>query len=114
MNETAQDEALRQADALVGEAVTDTEARCMVLGQFINDCGAKGSRTAAWSEALREFHALHDYRFRLMRRRSLIQQALDYPVGECPARVLLPLPPDRTVRQTQVQVQVQVRAGRRR
>jgi hypothetical protein len=112
VNETAQTEALRQADALVGDALRDTEARCTVLGQFINDCEGKGSRTSAWSDALREFHALHEHRFRLMRRRSLIQQALDYPVGECPARVPLPPLPNPTARRTQQQVQVQARRRR--
>jgi hypothetical protein len=111
MIEITQEEALRRADAVVGQALKETEARCSVLGQYINDCEHKGSKTSAWSEALREFHALHSYRIGLMRRHSLIQQALDYPVADCPARVPLPPPPDRPAVRTQQQ---QVRAQRRR
>jgi hypothetical protein len=109
MSEITQEEALRQAVALAGEALRETEARCTVLGAYINECESKGSKTPAWSEALRELHALHGYRFGLMRRRSLIQQALDYPLGECPAAVPLPPPPDRAVVRTQQQVQIQAR-----
>jgi hypothetical protein len=109
MSEMTQEEALRLADALVGQALKETEARCAVLGQFINDCEHKGSRTSAWSEALRELRALHGCRTGLMRRHSLIQEALDCPVGECPAKVPLPLPRDRTVLRLQQQVQVQAR-----
>jgi hypothetical protein len=112
--EPTQEEALGQADALAGQALNETEARCTVLAEFINDCEAKRARPPEWNEALREFHALHDYRFRLMRRRSLIQHALDYPVGECPAKVSLPPPPNRTAVRTQKQVQVQVQAQRQR
>jgi hypothetical protein len=112
VSETTHEEALRLADALVGRALTETEARCAVLGQFINECEHKGSRTSAWSEALRELHALHGYRSGLMRRHSLIQQALGCPVGECPAKVPLPPQPNRTVLRTQQQIQV--RARRRR
>ena len=112
MSETTQEEALRQADALVGQALKETEARCAVLGQYINDCENRGSRTAAWSEALRELHALHGYRRALLLRRSLIQQALDCPVGECPAKAALTPPQNRTVVRTQQQVQI--RARRRR
>ena len=112
MSEITPEEGLRQADALVGQALAETEARCTVLSQFIDDCEHAGSKTSAWSGALREFHALHSYRIGLMRRRSLIQQALDYPVGECPAKVALPPPPVRTVPRTQQQSQV--RARRRR
>jgi hypothetical protein len=109
MSEVTQEEALRQAGALVGQALRETEARCRVLGQYINDCDGKGSRAAALSEALRELHALHGYRSRLMRRHSLIQQALDCLVGECPAKAPLAPPPDRAERRTQQQVQIQVR-----
>jgi hypothetical protein len=109
MSEITLQEALRQALALVGQALKEAEARCAVLGQYINDCENKGSRTAAWSGALRELHALHDYRTGLMRRQSLIQQALDYPVGECPAKAPLSPPPDRTVVRTQQQVQIRAR-----
>jgi hypothetical protein len=112
--EPTHEEALSQAQALAGQALQATEARCRVLAEFINDCEAAGARPSEWSEALREFHALHDYRFRLMRRRGLIQQALDYPVDGCPAKVPLPPPPNRTASRTQRQVQVQVQARRRR
>lgn len=109
MSEMTQDEALRQADALVGQALRETEARCAVLGQYIYDCESKGSRTVAWSQALRELHGLHGRRTGLMRRRSLIQQALECPVGDSPAKVPLFSPPDRTARQTQRQVQIRAR-----
>lgn len=112
MSEMTQEEALRLADALVGQALKETEARCSVVAQFIHDCDRAGSRTSAWSEALRELDALHGYRSGLMRRRSLIQQALECPVGESPTKVPLSPPPNRTVRRTQQQVQV--RARRRR
>ena len=107
-----QEEALGLADALVGQALKETEARCSVLAQFINDCDRAGSRTSAWSEALRELHALHGYRGGLMRRQSLIQEALECPVGESPAKVPLSAPPDRPVVRTQQQVQVQARRRR--
>ncbi len=112
MSEITQEEALRLADALVGQALKETEARCSVLAQFIDDCDHAGSRNSAWSEALRELHALHGHRGALMRRRSLIQEALECPVGESPAKAPLSPPPDRTVVRTQRQVQV--RAQRRR
>ena len=113
MSEITQEEALHQAHAVVGQALREVEARCRVLAGFIDDCEASRARTSAWSEALREFYALHGYRIGLMRRRNLIQQALDYPVGECPTKVPLPAPSGTVVR-TQQQVQVQVRARRRR
>lgn len=109
-----QEEALRLAGALVAQAVKETEARCSVLAQFIDDCDRAGSRTAAWSAALSELHALHGYRGGLMRRRDLIQQALDCPVGESPAKAPLSPPPNRPAVRTQHQVQVQVQARRRR
>lgn len=110
MSEITQEEALRQAHMLVRHALREVEARCGVLGQYINDCENKGSRTAAWSQALRELHALHDRRAGLMRRLGLIQQALDCPVGERPAKVpLLPMPPNQTASRTQRQVQIQAR-----
>jgi hypothetical protein len=111
MSEITQEEALRQANALVSRALRETEARCAVLGQYINDCESKGSTTAAWSDALREFHALHGYRSRLLRRRNLIEQALDCPVGECPAKAPLIPPRDQTA--VRAQRQVQMRARRR-
>lgn len=110
MSEMTQEEALRQADALVGRALKETEARCGVLGQYINDCESNGSRTAAWSEALRELRTLHGRRSGLTRRRSLIQQALECPVGESPAKAPLASPPIRAVLRTQ---QVQIRPRRR-
>jgi hypothetical protein len=109
MSDVTHEEALRQAYALVGQALRETEARCGVLGQYINDCDAIGSKTAAWSEALRELHVLHGNRSGLMRRHSLIRQALDCPVGECPATAQLVPPPNRTARQTQQQVQIRAR-----
>jgi hypothetical protein len=109
MTEMTQEEALRLADALAGQALKETEARCSVLAQFIGDCDRTGSRTSAWSEALRELHALHGYRSGLLRRRSLVQQALECPVGESPAQVPLSPRPDRTVLRTQQQVQVRAR-----
>jgi hypothetical protein len=114
VSEITQDEALRLADALDGQALKETEARCSVLAEFIDDCDRAGSRTSAWSEALRELHALHGYRSGLLRRRSLIQQALECLVGESPARVPLspPPPPNRTVPRAQRQVQVQARRRR--
>jgi hypothetical protein len=105
-----QEEALHQADELVGQALKETEARCAVLGQYINDCESRGSKTAAWSQALRELHDLHGRRSGLIRRRSLIQQALECPVGERPARVPLSPPPNRTVLKSR---QIQLRPRRR-
>jgi hypothetical protein len=112
MGEMTQEEALLLADALVGRALKETEVRCTVLGQYIDDCESKGSKTSAWSEALRELHALHSYRIKLMRRHSLIQQVLEYPVGEHPAKAPLPPPPERTLARSRQQVQI--RAQRRR
>jgi hypothetical protein len=110
-NEMTQEEALRLADALAEQAVKKAGARCSVLAQFIDACDRAGSHTSAWSEALRELHALHGYRSALIRRRGLIQQALDCPVGEYPAGGALPPPPERTA--TRPQQQVQIRARRR-
>ena len=109
MSDVEHEEALRQALALVGQARRDTEARCGVLAQYINDCDSNNSQTAAWSEALRELHALHGYRRGLLHRQSLIQQALDCPLGEYPAKMPLLPPPSQTVRRTQHQVQIQAR-----
>jgi hypothetical protein len=110
MSEMTQEQAIRQADALVRQAITEAEARCALLAQYVNECESSGFRTAAWSEALRELHALHGYRAGLLRRRSLLQQALDCPVGECPASVPLPPPTvSRTVHRTQRQVQIRRR-----
>ena len=109
MSEISQEDALRQAEALVGQALKETEARCAVLAQYIIDCEHSGSRTAAWSEAVRELHALHGYRRELMRRHSLIQQAVDCPVGERPTKVPLSPPPNRAAGRTQQQVQIRAR-----
>jgi hypothetical protein len=112
MSEMTHEEALRQADALVGRAVREIETRCGVLAQYIDECDRNRAHTAGWSEALRELHALHGYRRGLMRRRSLIQQALDCPVGENPATVPLEPPPHRAAGRTQQQVQIQARRRR--
>ena len=106
---TTQEEALRQADALVREALRDVEARCGVLGQYVNDCDSRGFRTADWNAALRELRVLQDRRRGLLRRRDLIREALECPVGDCPAKVPLSPPPDRTERRTQRQVQIRAR-----
>jgi hypothetical protein len=109
VSEMTHEEALRQADALVGEALRDVEARCAVLGLYIHDGESKGSRTAAWSGAVRELRALQDYRSGLIRRRSLIQEALECLEGERPAQVPLPPAPNRTAPRTQQQVQIRRR-----
>jgi hypothetical protein len=109
MSEMTQEEALRLADELVGQALKETEARCGVLGQFINDYERAGCKTSAWSDALRELDALHGRRSGLMSRRSLLQQAIDCPVDESPTNVPLPPPPARTVPQPQQQVQIRAR-----
>jgi hypothetical protein len=111
MDELTHDEALRRAAELVDQAVKETEARCRVLAQFISDCEEQRSRTAAWSDALRELNALHRHRDLLKRRLALISEALDCVVGERPAESPL-LPPDRTVLRTQQQAQIQVQRRR--
>jgi hypothetical protein len=108
MGEITHEDVLRRAEVLVGQVLKETEARCAVLGQYINDCDNAGLRTAAWSEALRELHALQGRRG-LMRRRSLIQQALDCPVDERPAKAPLTAPSSRTAVRTQRQVQIRAR-----
>lgn len=112
MSEMTHEEALRQADALVSRALKEAEGRCAVLGQFINECDSSGSRPSAWSDALRELRALQGRRSGLMRRHSLIRQALDLPVGECPAKV--PLSPPRSQAAVRTQHHVQLRARPRR
>jgi len=110
MSEVTQEEALRLADALVGQALKETEARCRVLAQFIHDCDRAGPGTSGGSAAARELSALHRYRSGLILRRSLIQQALDCPVGDSPAKVPLSPPPlDQSVRRPQQQVQLRAR-----
>jgi hypothetical protein len=111
MSGISHEEMLRQADVLVVQALSETEGRCAVLAHYISDCESKGSRTAAWSDALRELRALHDYRAGLVRRHSLIQQALEHPLGECPTKAPLPMPRQQAVRRTQQQIQI--RASRR-
>lgn len=113
MTEMTQEEALLQAEALVRKALKETEARCAVLGQFINDCDRQRAQTPGLSGAVRELGALHSRRRGLLRRHGLIQQALDCAVGERPASVLLSPPPSQAARQTQQQVQL-VRARRHR
>ena len=109
MSEVTQEEALHQADVLVGQALRETEARCAVLGQYIHDCSSTGSASAYCNAAVRELRALQSRRSELLRRRSLIQQALDCAVGESPAKVPLQPPPDRTVRRARQQVQIRAR-----
>jgi hypothetical protein len=109
VSEMTQEEALRLADELVQQALKEAGARCTVLAAFIQECDRAGATTPDWSEALRELHALQASRRGLLLRRSLIQQALDCPVGEKPSKVPPPGPPKRTVIRPQRQVQVQVR-----
>ena len=112
MSELTQEEALLLADALVAQAVNETEGRCSVLAEFITGCDRAGSRPSAWALALNELHALHRRRSGLIRRRGLIQQALEPPVEKSPAQVQLSPPPDRDVRRTQRQLQAQARRRR--
>jgi hypothetical protein len=110
VSEMTQEDALRLADELAEQALKETSARCSVLAAFIAECDRAGATTPDWSEALRELRALHASRQGLLQRRSLIQQALDCPVGESPSH--LPPPPQpqkRTVIRPQRQIQVQVR-----
>jgi hypothetical protein len=106
MSEITQEEALHLASALVDDALKETEARCSVLALFISDCDGAGVRNSDWSGAIRELRALQDYRGGLVRRQSLIQQALDCLTGVYPAKVPLPRPPTRKAVRTQQQVQV--------
>jgi hypothetical protein len=114
MSELTQDEALHLAGELAGQALTETEARCGVLAQFINDCTRTRSGVAASTDALRELGALHARRALLIRRCALIQDALDCPVGDSPARAPLARPTDGPAPRVQKQVQLQVQARRRR
>ena len=91
------------------DELRDVEARCAVLGQYIHDCERKGARTAALNGAVRELRALQDYRAGLIRRRGLIQQALECLPGERPAKLPLPPAPNRTMPRTQQQVQIRAR-----
>lgn len=108
-DEMTQEDALRRADALVGQALSETETRCRVLAQYISDCERTGSKTADWSQALRELSALHGRRAGLIRRRSLIQQALECTVGESPDKSPLLPPPNRPARRAQQQIQIRAR-----
>jgi hypothetical protein len=113
MSEMTHEEALRLAGALAEQRVRETEARCRVLAQFIDDCNRAGSRTSAWSDAHGELRALHDYRDALLRKRGLIQAAMECAVGESPAQVQLTPPPRiRPEARTQQQVQIQMRRRR--
>jgi hypothetical protein len=114
MIEMTQDEALHLAGELAGRALKETEARCGVLAQFINDCSRTRSGPAASTGALRELGALHARRALLIRRRALIQEALDCTVGDSPARAPLARPIDGPPPRVQKQVQLQVQARRRR
>jgi hypothetical protein len=109
MTDPTLEDVLRQAEALALQAVREAEARCGVLGHYISDCESKGARTAAWRDAVRELSAQQEYRSGLRHRQSLIRQALEYPAGECPAKVALPPPPNPAPSRTQYQVQIQRR-----
>jgi hypothetical protein len=109
MTEATVEDLLRQAAELVVQALRETEARCAVLGHHIGDCEARGSRTAAWNDAVRELRTLQDYRAGLMHRHSLIQQALDHPAGESPTEVPLQPVPNQGARRTQRQIQIRAR-----
>ena len=113
MSEMTQEDALRLADELAEQALKETSARCSVLAAFIAECDRAGATTPDWSEALRELRALHASRQGLLQRRSLIQQALDCPVGESPSHLPPPQPQPTVIRpQRQIQVQVRRRASR--
>jgi hypothetical protein len=109
MTGSTHEDALRLADVLVGQEVKETEGRCAVLAAFIEDCDRAGARTAAWSGALRELRAAQDHRSGLKRRHSLIQQALECPVGDSPAQALLEPPPNGAARRAQQQLQIRVK-----
>jgi hypothetical protein len=109
VSEMTQEDALRLADELVEQALKEAGGRCSVLAVFIEECDRAGAMTSGWSAALRELHALHASRRGLLQRRSLIQQALECPVGESPSKVPPPEPPKRTAIRPQRQIQVQMR-----
>ena len=109
MSQITQEDALSQADALVVEALREAEARCAVLGQYVNECDRTGSRNTAWSAALRELRGLQARRAGLLRRHSLIQEALECAVGDSVTKTTLPPVPDRGALRTQRQVQLRPR-----
>ena len=109
MSERRQEDVLREADVLVGQALNQVETRCRVLACYIQDCERKCAFTAAWSDAVRELRALHDERGVLQCRRGFIQQALDCSVTERSAETVLVPAPNRAPRQAQQQLQVQRR-----
>ena len=109
MTDVPHEDALRLAAELAGRALQQTETRCALLAEFIEDCDHAGARTAAWSGALRELRALHQHRSGLMRRRSLIQQALEISLGDGPSSAPLESPPNRAAPRAQQQLQVRAR-----
>jgi hypothetical protein len=109
MSERTQEDVLREAGALVGEAVSQVETRCRVLAYYIQDCERKSAFTAAWNDAVRELRTLHDDRRVLQCRQGLIQQALDCAVTERSAQTVLTPAPNRAPRQAQQQLQIQRR-----
>jgi hypothetical protein len=109
MSERTQEDVLREADALVGQALNRVETRCRVLAYYIQDCERKCAFTAAWNDAVRELRTLHDDRRVLLCRRGLIQQALDCAVDERSAETVLVPAPNRAPRQAQQQLQIQRR-----
>ena len=110
MSDMTQQDALRLAAELTAGALKEATARCAVLAEYIDQCEHAGARTGAWRDAVRDLRAEQDRRRALIRRRDLIQQALDCAVGEqSGARLLAPPPPARATGRPQRQVQVQVR-----
>ncbi len=107
MSERTHEDALREAVALIGQLLEKLETRCRMLAYYIADCERKGARTAAWSDAVRELRTLHGDRSTLLRRRELMQQALDCSMTEHAAETVLEPARDRTPHRTQPQVQLQ-------
>jgi len=113
LGEMTQEEALGLADALAGRALKETEARCSVLAQFLHDCDRARSRSSVLNDAVLELSAQQRRRRELIRRRSLIQQALECAVEESRAATPLGPAPVPVERRPQRQLQVQVRPRRR-
>ena len=114
MSEMTQEDALRLADAAcrtsfegdIGPLLGTGGVHRRVRSRRCNNPGME-------CEALRELRALHASRQGLLQRRSLIQQALDCPVGESPSHLPPPQPQPTVIRpQRQIQVQVRRRASR--